>query len=331
MGGAGNALVFLVAFAFIAHVDTVVVEERTIPTGSEWLYSYREDVVEPGVLMLSANGTMRQSCLGLGTLNASGEGPELLLYESTTMANLDGTVAVFDPSQGMIWIEVSGELTISELDYYDPYTMEPRYLLLNQEMRVVQWGSTSPLLYYEEHNFTCYSDVITLPASIGFDVEAADLSSPTNWTVVYSGNVSINGYEDYEEFSRSISLLAHVNKTYVGNETVDVPAGRYECMRILSDYLDADVTEWYSSVVGAPVKISTALEGDLTVCSLTEYELKQETLSANGDDFVMRILFAGVAVAVAALAVTIAFYIRRRRKPPVDQITSIPEEEQRVG
>jgi len=324
---------FLV-LAFIAQPETVGAEDISIPSGSVWRYSYNETAEEPESHILSLDGTLTRECLGLTTLNLSGEGPEVVLFYSTTMASVDGRVALWSYMSGTYyWQDVSGTLETTELEYYDPYTGMPVRSVVNYELDIRQWGAVQPLVYYEEHNDTYYSSVSIQPSDLRMDEGFGNLTPFTNWTVVYSGTASVEGYEDDQYFSRSIDIHAHVNQTYVGNETVTVLAGSLACRKVTSDYADSSVVEWYSPVAkgNAKVTISYKYEVDNIILSLVEYELHEEVISTEQDGLDMGILLAIVVAVSVAVAATLAFYLHRQRRPPVEQDQSMPVDENEQG
>jgi hypothetical protein len=329
---AGALVACLMVVAFVAHPVTVDADDISIPTGSVWEYSYNETASDPGSHYLSLNGTLTRECLGLTTLNLSGEGPEAVLFYSTTMAYLDGRLAVYNYIFGTYsWQDVSGTLETTELEYFDPYTGMPVRSVVNYELEIVQWGTVQPLVYYEEHNDTCYSSVSIQPFDLRLEEGFGNLTPLTNWTVVYSGTASVEGFEDDQDFSRSIDIHAHVNQTYIGNETVAVPAGSLACRKVTSDYADSSVVEWYSPVAkgNAKVTISYKSEVDDTVLSLVDYDLREETISEPHGLDVIVLLAIVVAVSVT-VAATLAFYLHRQQgRPPAEQDQNVPSDERK--
>jgi len=325
---AGALAACLLVLIVVAQPEPVDADDITIPSGSVWTYSYNETASDPESYYLSLNGTLRRECLGLTTLNLSGEGPEVVLFYSTTVAYLDGRWAVYNS-----WQEVSGTLQTTELEYFDPQTGMPVRSVTNYELDIRQWGVAQPLVYFKEHNETHYSSVSIQPSDLRLDEGFGNLTPFTNWTVVYSGTASVEGYEDNQNFSRSFDIHAHVNQTFIGNETVVVPAGSLACRKVISDYADSSVVEWYSPAAkgNARVTISYRSEVDNTVLSLVEYELHEEGISIGQNGLDVGILLAIVAAVTVAVAATLVFYLRRPRRPPSQQDQSMPADENEKG
>ncbi len=297
------------------------------------MYSYNETASESLSYYLSLNGTLTRECLGLTILNLSGEGPEVVLFYSTTMALVDGRVAVRNYVSGTYSLQdVSGTLETTELEYFDPCTGMPVRSVVSYELDIRQWGVAQPLLFYEEHNDTHCSDVSIQPSDLPLDEGFGNLTPGTNCTVVYLGTASVEGYEDNQDFSRSFDIHAHVNQTHIGNETAIVPAGSFACRKVLSEYADSEVVEWYSPVAHeyAKVTISYKNEVDNIVLSLVEYELHEETIS-EPDGLDAGVLLAIVVAVSVAVVATLAFYLHRKGRPPADQDQHMPADEQKNG
>lgn len=325
-------MVCLIAVAFATQPGTADGDEIIIPSGSEWRYSYQESATETGVLSLRANGTLRCQCLGLTTLYTSGEGPEVVLFYTTIIANIDGEVYSSGwPGWLGAWHDVSGRLETAHLEYYDPYTGMPVRTVINQKLDVRKYGDNGPVIYYEERNDTLYTSVTVKPHRLLLDNELGNLSPGTNWTVVYAGSASVEGFENNEYFSRSYDLHTHTNHSFVGNERVEVPAGNFTCNKVRSYYEDATVEEWYSQVVHRSVKTVISSQGNLIVYPLVDYGLQVETISGDPDDRDL-ILLSAVAIAVSvAVGGTVAFYLWKRKRQPAQEPEPERTEEERVG
>jgi len=332
---AGVLVACLLVLAFTAQAETVGGEDINIPSGSVWKYTYNESAREPESYYLSLGGTLTRECLGLTTLNLSGEGPEVVLFYSTTVADVDGRVALWNfVLDTYYWQDVSGRLEITELEYFDPQSGMPVRSVVNYELDVGGGTAGQPLLYYEEHNDTYYSSVSIQPSDLRLEEGSGNLTPLTNWTVVYSGTASVEGFEGNQYFSRSVDIHAHVNQTFIGNETVVVPAGSLECRKVVSDYADSSVVEWYSPVAkgNAKVTISYKYEVDNIILSLVEYELHEEIISTEQDGLDMVILLAIVVAVSVAVVATLAFYLHRQRgRPPVDPDQNMPPDERKEG
>ncbi len=330
---AGVLVACFLVLAFIAQPETVGAEDISIPSGSVWRYTYNESAREPESYYLSLAGTLTRECLGLTTLNLSGEGPEVVLFYSTTVADVDGRVALWNPISGTYWQDVSGRLETTELEYFDPQTGMPVRSVVNYELDIGGGSSVQSLMYYEEHNDTYYSSVSIQPSDLRLEEGFGNLTPFTNWTVVYSGTASIEGFEGSQYFSRSVDIHAHVNQTFVSNETVVVPAGSLACRKVTSDYADSSVVEWYSPAAkgNAKVAISHKYEVDNIILSLTEYELHEEVISTGQDRLDMVILLAIVVAVSVAVVATLAFYLHRQRRSPANQNQEWSPDERKDG
>jgi len=297
----------LLIAALIGNSEMVHAEGWTIPSGSVWTYSYIESVHTPQS-HLALNGTLEDACVGLTTVSISDEDTEVLLYYTLITADVTGVVL----SDFGNWAPVTGELITSKLEYFDLETGTPVRTVFNQ---MLDMGS----LYYEEHNDTHYADVIIQPPDIYSDFYSGSLPPGTEWTVVYVGTVSVDGVENTESFNWSCDLRSYVNRTYIGNETIDVTAGIFACQKVLSEYADSTTEEWYSSVARRNAKVTVHSEEDSIVWSLIEYELHEETIGGNEHDLNPAILLASVAVVIAVMAMTLMLFIRRQKPPPESQ------------
>lgn len=302
----------LLIVALIGNSEMVHADDWTIPSGSVWTYSYLESVHTPQ-LHLALNGTLEDVCVGLTTLTLSDEEAEVLTYYTLITADVTGAVL----SDFGNWAPLTGELVTSMLEYFDPGTGTPVRTVFNQKLDM---GS----LYYEEHNDTHYTDVIIQPPDIYSDFYSGSLPPGTEWTVVYVGTVSVDGVENTKSFDWSCDLRSYVNRTYVGNETIDVTAGIFACKKVLSEYADSTTEEWYSSVARGNAKVAVHSEEDSIVWSLIEYELHEETIGGQEHDLNPAILLAAVAIVIAVMAMTLMLFIRRQKRPPECQGKLVP-------
>lgn len=327
---AGALATCMLLVAVVAYSDAADADSYYLPTGSKWKYWYNETVTVPRALYLSIDGIWKYECWGLTNLDFPGSGPEVLLFYSSIKADVTGRMAEYIPFFGTYWwMDVAGELTITELEYYDLETGMPVRTVLDEKLDIT--ASTDPrnsLMYYEEHNETNYTSVSIHPPDIDVYQEDSSPTPGTEWTVVYLGTVTVEGIENNTDpFSRAYDLHAHVNYTYVEDEDIDVPAGSFACRKIHSVYADADVTEWYSPEAEGNARMSASSEGDEVVCSLVAYDLHEERVGGNGGGLDVVILAAAAVAVIGAVVGTLALYLWKQKRPPAPQNLPAPTEE----
>ena len=301
-----------------------------IPTGSSWTYSYNETVHGSSETHLSIDGTWRYSCLGLADAVTGSNGSQAVEFYSVVKANVSGTVVEYDYFGHLLQITVAGTLKAFEYSYYDLESGLPISVTTN---RVLDVRNSEPvyghstLIYSEEHNQTNYTSVRTSPPDLATYTDFSSLIPGTNWTVEYSGFANSTGVEGTKYVSNSSMLDETINYTYIGQESVKVAAGTFDCSKIRHADQDYNVTEWYCPEIGSYAKIVTSTTGDETVNSLISYHLEEETVSDGAiekHDLTM-LLLSGV-LAVSVVAVTVALYLWKRKRPPVSQTAPQPEE-----
>jgi hypothetical protein len=135
-------------------------------------------------------------------------------------------------------------------------------------------------------------------------------TSSTTWV---DGAMDSTLSDEYEE-TYSISVAA-------AEETVTTDAGTFSCLKMtVIDESDDYVVYWYSSDVGAWVKMSSYSMGETTpfmTLELVEY-------SHGGLSAMMVMLVVGVVIAVVVVVVVIMLMMRRGRTPSPQQMPPPP-------
>jgi hypothetical protein len=302
-------VVILIIAASVKLSPVVAADESKWPIGDEWLYSYKDDY--PGE---TYTGYMRYFCVGKTTWHSRDNSIDVIEFRSNITGNISGEY--FRPS-------LSGYFSIVMSEYYDIDTGAIVAVVFTEDIRIIdEIDFHREFWNYSEFNRTEFLP----PGGLGFEPEHPDIG--TSWHKNYSQYSYSSGTIQDTRFERHSNFTEHVKYTFLGFETITVPAGSYYASVLKGVYDDGTITKvWYSDTVNNFVKIMESFpEGDLLVISLVEYSRFSKN---NPDGYTISpwnwvfFLFVGATVGAAIAAGIIV----NRRSPK--SITDLPSEERK--
>lgn len=232
----------------------VSADESEWPIGYEWLYQYRDSYLQENY-----EGDMRYFCVGKTLWESGSNSIEVIEYRSRTRGNISSDGPGFS---------LSGNFSIDSTEYYDIDTGAIVAYVFRQEMRVIETVDYHRSYWnYTEYNMTEYLP----PGGLGF--EPVQIAEGTVWHKNYSIHSRSNGTAGEVEFDVQSNYTEHVKYTFLGFETISVPAGSYHSSVLKGDYDDGSTsTVWYSDIVSNFVRMVDSYPGgDMLELSLVEY------------------------------------------------------------
>jgi hypothetical protein len=175
----------------------------------------------------------------------------------------------------------------------------------NLSMSITMEGGTLSEPYEYEtwtHTVTTYSP----PGGVGDEPD--ELTEGVNWVLTYTLHRETTESDDGVVSIESESYTETRTYTYIGRETVTVPAGTFDCEIVQVDDGDSIETSWICEDVGAEVKSvyeSTDSDG---VYVLKSYSYTPK--SVDNEDMTLYIAIGGVVVVAAVASVLM---LRRKR------------------
>jgi len=278
------------------------------PIGGEWVYSFNDDYY--GMVF---SGTWTLSCERIVKSPLGDPQMDVVEYHSLLVATGSDSTAM---------ASYEGTMTMSEEMYYDAETSDAVGYISNQhmDMRFVTGNATSEYRF-DERNETVY----TPPGGSG--TEPTAMNAGDSWTETYTKVSNSSGYEDGGYYSEESTWTETLEFTYLGLETVSVPAGVFQCDKIEIVASDGVVeTYWYSVEVSSQVKIEDEYEsGEIMTYELASYSLERNPSGGTvemGSDLFM-VAFCSFIVATV-VAVVCASNIVKERRPPTRELEDIP-------
>jgi len=297
-------------------------EEIQIPTGSIWTYRYNETLNVPGSANLELEGIQTQWCRGLFDMVIGGNDSQAVEFWTSLIANVTGSVAQQNPFGATSWVTANGKLKISEHDYYDLHSGT----LVNSDANTILdvrdgSGTTAhSVLYHDEHNETNYTSIIVSPPGLTVYSNSGNPVPGTNWTIEYFGFSNLEGVNGTRPFSYSFELHEKVCYTYVGPENVTVPAGSFDCRKIVYEYQGSQMMEWYCPELEGYAKITSSTSGDYIVNSLVSCHLEHEVIGRETNArYDPAILVIAVVLATAVVLTTVMLYLWKKKRPIAPQ------------
>lgn len=279
-----------------------------IPTDSVWIYAYTEYAGELDV-WLSFTGTWTYRCLGDLKITVGSDSVTVVEYYSSVVTNITGT-----------WYgdNVRGEWTLFEHEYYELSTGEIIQTVQDTKTDIRQdVPYPSSLFYLDEHNVTNYTDIVIDPPGILDSYFMGELDPGTRWTVHEHAASDSSGVNGTWQYSYSYDIHRTTDYTYLGNESVSVPAGIFECMKTTAVSDDVEVVEWYCPEVhGRVMTWSTTSFGNASL-HMTSYALDYEVIGEGGGSGRSDLyLISATLVAVGTVAAVTMVYRWKTRQPP---------------
>lgn len=285
-----------------------------LPTGSVWTSDYHE-VFSGSVLVyghvfpvgvhLSIDGTQVIECNGLADLVDSGGNPALE-YTTTIRGNVSGTASYWSPFGPTIQLGAEGSFRVTEHDYYNLTSGLVMRSVYDQLIDVESISGTDhrSLLYYSEHNDTIYTTQQL--SSFGKQIEPgyANLVPGDNWSLLSEGKCNSSGVDQSSMFDVVADVDATLSYTYLGPETIEVPAGNFTCKMIRGIGEGFVMTVWYNADVDSDVKAESTYGNDTATTELRSYTLKKQLVDLEEQPALnLEHLMLGVAAAIASVFV----------------------------
>lgn len=249
---------FLAAIAILtassSFFTSVSADESKWPIGDEWLYRYSDSYAQE-----SYEGEMKYVCVGKTHWKSELNSIDVIEFRSWTRGNISGEGFGFS---------LSGNFSIDSIEYYDINTGSIVAYSYREEMRVIEIVDFRRSYWnYTEYNITEYIP----PGGLGF--EPVPIVEGIIWHKNYTIRSHSNGTAQEVEFDVYSNYTEHVKYTFLGFETISVPAGSYYSSVLREEYDDGSIgMVWYSDTVSNFVKIIyTYPEGETLEIILTGY------------------------------------------------------------
>lgn len=298
-----------------------------LPTGSVWVYDYSEQVnatipyynnLGSASVYLMIGGSWSIECIGLAD-SVEGSNSPTLEFHSSILANVSGQVVIsyWYPWPTSQSFSAEGTLRIASDEFYNLTTGFLVRSEYDQEFKVGCHigGEYKSIVYYCEHNETTYTAQELNYYGKNIDPGYGNRVSGDNWTMVYQGLCNATGVIQTSPFSFVGGVSEVLHYTYIGEQSVTVPAGDFVCKVVKSSSDDYNTTEWYDPAVENNVKIVTSAEDDTATSSLRSYTLNHELLSVDeGSSFNLAFFVLGAVVAISAVILTPLVYIWATRR-----------------
>jgi len=269
--------------------------------GDSWTYD-----MEMTIESLQLSGTYTQTFDGESTQTVAG------YTYSTYEIGYHGSLTI---TGTMLGYTVSGTATVSGVDSVDQNSLNVVVgdYEISMEYSVVI-GSTPVTMEYSEHNIS----KISPPGGVGEEPEHPD--EGTSWTKTYTVHSETTINDDGDISTESSSFTARETYTYMGVQTITVPAGTFECEVIQTDDGESISTGWYCDDTGTYVKSAYETGSSQTATRLLK-SYSYTPPSSGGLSSAMMLMIAGIAV-VVVVAVVVAWVLLRRKSPPMEQQVS---------
>lgn len=247
-----TAIVMLTASSSFS--TSVSADESKWPIGDEWLYRYTDSYLQE-----SYEGDMRYVCVGKTLWKSESHSIDVIEFRSWTRGNISGEGFGFS---------LSGNFSIDSIEYYDIDTESIVACSYRKEMRVIETVDFRRSYWnYTEYNITEYIP----PGGLGF--EPVPIVEGIIWHKNYTIRSHSNGTAQGVEFDVYSNYTEHVKYTFLGFETISVPAGSYYSFVLREEYDDGSIgIVWYSDTVSNFVRIIDTYPGGETLeIALNEY------------------------------------------------------------
>jgi hypothetical protein len=301
-----------------------------LPIGSLWLYEYSERLDAtvsrtggPVDAHLTISGTRRVECTGLSD-SVVGSSPQTLQFHTSIRANISGQVVVwyrFPGGSSSQSRSAEGTLRITSDDFYNLTTGFLERSVYDQELDVrsaIGIGfPTESMIYYSEHNETKYTKLELNSFGKNIDPGYGNLVPGDDWTIVYQGQCNTTGVIQTSPFSFSGGVNETLHYTYIGELSITVPAGVFECKVLQSAGDGYNTTEWYDPAVEDNVKVVSSAENDTVTSSLMSYTLNHKLQSVDeSPPFNLTFFIMAAVVAVSATILIPLVYLWATRRSP---------------
>ncbi|MEM3038311.1 MAG: hypothetical protein QXE45_02835 [Thermoplasmata archaeon] len=303
--------VSLILTASISFSLTVCADESEWPIGDEWLYRYVDEFPQENYA-----GFMRYSCVGKTTWVSRENSIEVVEFRSRTSGNISGD---------SLGLSFSGNFSINMSEYYEVETGSIVAVVFTQHIRIVEAIDYHRSFWnYSEYNMTEYLP----PGGLGYEPVSIDIG--TVWHKNYSQYSYSEGTIQGAEFKRHSNYTEHVKYTFLGFETINVPAGSYYSYLLRGDYDDGTMSfVWYSDSVNNFVKIVESYpEGDRLEISMIEHS-RSPGVPTGGYaispwSWVFFIFLGATAVATIAAGIIVS---RRKNRARIESYYNVTQQQ----
>ena len=271
------------------------------PIGSEWVYDYTDETV--GIIF---SGKWTYSCERITSTSLGGTDREVVEYKSV----LSATASISPHASG----NVEGKISEIGTEYYDLETDDLVGHIYNKALTLdaVVAGVGSLSMSSAERNETYY-----LPPG-GTGTDPSTIYPGDTWQKSYTKHSKTLGHNGDEYFSEESIFNVTISYEFVGFETVSVPAGDFDCVRIRMVTSDGFEEEaWYSYAILNYVKVmDTAGQAEIMTYELNSYVLAHGSVEpvAMASNLFLAMFF--IFIAATVMVIVYASMSFRGKKPP---------------
>ena len=286
-------LATVAATAIIASILSIPLPSEAAtdsPVGSQWVYTFNDEYL--GEVY---SGTWTMFCDRI-VAAPMGDHRDAYEYHSILSAYGSGNVS------GLVY---NGTMAASELSYYDTQTFDILGYLSEQHYNFqYDYNGDITSFILDQRNETAY----TPPGGIGS--EPASLVIGDSWTKTYTKAFNSSGYRNGDYFEINSTEIETLEFVYESSESVSVPAGDFDCEKIVIYYSDGTVeTDWYSTDLSEYVMLHyDYVSGETTLYEMSHYSTGTNNggggaVEMGSDLFIAGFLiFAGATVVAAVFA-----------------------------
>jgi hypothetical protein len=293
------SLAFLLVLVLPLSINSAAQSDQ--PIGSEWVYDFTDETVG-----ITFSGKWTYSCERITSTSLGGTEREVVEYKSV----LSATASISPYASG----SVRGEMSEIGTEYYDLETDDlvgyvyNNALMLNATVAGI--GSLS--ISSAERNETYY-----LPPG-GTGTDPSTIYPGDTWQKSYTKHSKTFGHDGGEFFSEESTFNVTISYEFIGFETVSVPAGDFDCVRIRMMTSDGFEEEaWYSYEISNYVKVrDTAGEAETMTYELDSYVLAHGPADPveMASNLFLALFF--IFIVATVMAIVYASMISKGKKPP---------------
>ena len=295
-----TTIVAATLLALCAVASAGIAESDVYESGDEWVYDMSmtmESMILTGTITYSSEGKGSASVAGYSYDTYEIESDGLLTisgtldgYTITGTASMIGTESVDQKSLYLIKDDANLSMSITFIVYPFPAT-----------------------IHLWRHGVSTYSP----PGGVGETPE--DPEEGESWTKTYTVHSEIMDYRDGEITTESSSISETRTYTYMGKQSVSVPAGTFECEVIQVDDGDSITTYWVTYNVGREVKSEYEAGFSQSGTALLK-SYSYDPSPSGGISTTTALAISGVVIAVVVAVVVILLLIKRKsrtQEPPL--------------
>lgn len=328
---AGVLVCVLLTLSLGATVGARAAGTVLLPTGSVWIYDYSEQLIasvtvfaNPGPVdvYLAIEGTWIIECVGLAD-PAEGSNTPTLEFISSISANVSGSAVFWDyMGMGSQRYSVEGSLRVTGHEFYNLTTGMPVRTVYDQRLEVGSFvgNQFKSIVYYTEHNETTFTKIELNSFGKEIDPGYTNLAPGDHWSLVYQERCNSTGVDQMNLFSFKSGVNETWDFTYLGSQSITVPAGVFACKMVNGTSAAYSYTEWYNRDIENDVKVVTSWEGDVSTSSLTSYTIKHELMDLEESPrFNLEFFMIGLVASIMAVVVIPSMYLWITGHPPERQ------------